>query len=354
MAKHVGDQLEGNLDVVVFSRDRNSHLLNSIEAWKRQPYRFIILHNSKTVIPEKSLSANITYKHLPGMTYGERASIAPDYIKSPFAIILADDEMLLESGIEAMLENLKSNLQLASIGGKVLGIHKYGKITTGAFAYRNMYDYQNHEVDIINRLNKHLVEPIIGEVPRASMYRLMRSEILKSILKLFSKLAFVESPYIYEVAGEFAVAASGPTSTLRELYWIRNWQNRMVQRKDWDRTLSFTEWWLDERNIKKKHTIIQVLSNYAKIDFNETQKILNRYLERRHRVELSGNRQVSQQRLLLSRIKQTILVDHNLVERPNDILGVIQQEDLGQQNLWKMSIASLCHDFLDGKRSVDS
>lgn len=354
MKNHAGNHLGGNLDIVVFSRDRNSLLLKSIEAWKRQPYRFIILHNSRIAIPEESISTNFIYKHLPGMSYGERAGIASDYIRSPFATILADDEMLLESGVEVMLEKFESNPQLASIGAKVLGIHRYGKITTGAFAYRNMYEYQNSEIDIVNRLNKHLVEPINGEMPRASMYRLQRSEILKSILKLFSKLGFVESPYIFEVAGEFAVAASGPTSTLKELYWIRNWENRMIQRKDWDRTLSFTEWWLDESNIQKKEKVIQLLSNYAKIDFKETKRILDQYLDRRYQIELSGNRQVNRLKLSLSRMKQTLFVNRNMGEKTKNILRVIQQEDLGQQNSEKNSIACLCHDLLDRTGRVDS
>lgn len=346
-------QLKGNLDILVFSRERNSQLLNSLKVWRKQPYRFIILHNSKIGIPEKLISENVVYKHLPGMGYGDRAGLAPTYIESEFATILADDEMLLDSGIEEMLHNLKSKPHLTSIGGKVLGIHKYGMQTTGAFAYRNMYNYENVEADKIRRLTKHLVEPINGEMPRASMYRIMRSESLKSILALFSKLTFVESPYIYEVAGEFAVAASGPTSTINNLYWIRNWENRMVQHKNWDRSLNFTDWWFNEMNAEKKNTVIRLLSGYAKIDPNETRRLLNQYLERRLLIELNGNRQASSIQITLSQIKQRIFTIFKIVEKSIDILSILEQEDLEQQNDQKAAIAILCRNFLAGEWDPD-
>jgi hypothetical protein len=216
-----------------------------------------------------------------------------------------------------------------------------------------MYNYENVEDDKIRRLTKHLVEPINGEMPRASMYRIMRSESLKSILALFSKLTFVESPYIYEVAGEFAVAASGPTSTINNLYWIRNWENRMVQHKNWDRSLNFTDWWFNEMNAQKKNTVIQLLSGYAKIDTNETRRLLNQYLERRLLIELNGNRQASSIQISLSQIKQRIFTILKLEERSIDILNVLEQEDLEQQNDQKASIAILCRNFLVGEWDQD-
>lgn len=90
-----------------------------------------------------------------------------------------------ESEIDTMLKNLKSNVEIASIGGKVLGICEYWKITTGVFAYRNIYGYQNFERKILAQLNNHLVQPMNREMTRASMYRVMRSHTMKSILEVF-------------------------------------------------------------------------------------------------------------------------------------------------------------------------
>jgi len=339
----------GKLDVVVFSRERNSVLLKSLEIWKRQPFNFIILHNSEHSLHADLISKNMVYKHLPRLSYGIRAGIAADLISSEFAVILADDEMLLESGVDAMIKNLSSIIDLASIGGKVLGIHKYGEITTGGFAYQNMYSYRNFESNILDRLDKHLVEPIDGEIPRASMYRIMRSPHMKSILTLFSKVAFVESPYVYEIVGEFAVGAIGPTTTIGNLYWIRNWQNRMVQHKDWNRSLNFSQWWEDQTNVQEKQMLIQLLSEYANINPKDTASIIDKYLTRRLFYEANGNKQASYLKLSLARVKRVIPGIHCFAQKPKNIRQILEQENLEGQNTEKEAIARLCRQLLDKK-----
>jgi hypothetical protein len=304
------------------------------------------LHNSQVALPKESIGSNVTYLYLPGRSYGERAGLAMHYLKSDFATILADDEIFVESGIDEMLKDLTSNHQLSSIGGKVLGIHRYGNRVVGGFAYKNMYEYQNFEVEVTERLSKHLVTPINGGLPRASMYRVMRSEVLKAILTLFSELSFVESPYIYEVAGEFAVAASGPTKTLKTLYWLRNWQNRMVQAKDWNRSSNFSEWWNDDGNLNERGRAIHLLADLARIKEYETQRILSQYIERRSLIELRANTEVSNLRVALSKLKQRVAPYFDISRGPIDISRVLDKEDLGKQNMDKSAIASLCRDFL--------
>jgi hypothetical protein len=287
--------------------------------------------------------------YFPGLSYGERAGIAPDFITAEFATILADDEILVESGVDSILRKLMSNSNLASTGGKVLGIHKYGKIVTGAFAYRNMYRYENLETEILNRLEKHLNHPIDGGIPRASIYRIMRSDGLKSILELFSKVSFVESPYVYEVVGEFAVAALGPTTTIESLYWIRNWQNKMVQHKNWNRSLDFNHWWIDKKNLSKKNRLVNILSEHAKIEHTNTEGIINTYLARRALYDTRGNTQSGNLTRALSKFKQEIFGFHKSKNASSEILQILNQEEIYIQNVENPSIARVCREFLEGK-----
>jgi hypothetical protein len=127
----------------------------------------------------------------------------------------------------------------------------------------------------------------------------------------------------------------------------------MVQHKNWDRSLNFTEWWFNEMNTQKKNTVIQLLSRNAKIDPNETRRLLNQYLERRLLIELNGNKQASSIQISLSQIKQRIFTIFKLVEKSIDILHVLEKEDLEQQNNQKASIAGLCRNFLDGEWDTD-
>ena len=58
----------------------------------KQPYRFIILHNSEKPLDLGDITENIVYRHLPSLNYGERAKVSTELLKSPFSMILADDE----------------------------------------------------------------------------------------------------------------------------------------------------------------------------------------------------------------------------------------------------------------------
>lgn len=92
-----------------------------------------------------------------------------------------------------------------------------------------------------------------------------------------------------------------------------------------------------------------MLSEYARIDFDKTQSILNQYLERRSRIEVSGNKQPSKLHSILSRIKQATFVKYNIVDNLYDVLQILNQEDLGQQNKEKIAIANVCREFLEMK-----
>lgn len=256
---------EFELDVIVLSRDRNQELNDSIAAWMKQPYRFIILHNSQKPLCLGDIAENIVYRHLPSLNYGERAKVSTELLMSPFSMILADDERLVSRGINSLIRILKDNVELASVGGRVLGVYQYGDLIAASFAYQHMNGYENLDLDISTRLRRHLNQEISGGFAIGGLYRIMRREYMEKILNLLAKSAFIqkETPFVYEVVGEFAVAAIGPTATYDEIYWIRNWQTRMVRRKDWNRNQSFKEWWANSKNTNNKKQLILILSEFA-------------------------------------------------------------------------------------------
>ncbi len=258
---------EFELDVIVLSRDRNQELIDSIAAWMKQPYRFTILHNSEKSLDLGDITENIVYRHLPSLNYGERAKVSTELLKSPFSMILADDERLVSSGINSLIRILKDSVELASVGGKVLGVYQYGERIAASFAYQHMDGYKNLDLDVSTRLRRHLNQEISGGFAIGGLYRIVRREYMEKILNLLAKGAFIqkETPFVYEVVGEFAVASIGPTATYDEIYWIRNWQTRMVRRKDWNRNQGFKEWWANSKNASDKKQLISILSEFANL-----------------------------------------------------------------------------------------
>ena len=265
------------LDVVVFSRNRNSELSKSIASWGGQPYRFIILHNSEKPIRSDPLLKNIVYRHLPGLNYGQRASEAVDLLKSDFSVILSDDERLIPSGIDSMIQTLVNDPSLASIGGKVLGVYSYGSVRTGNFAYSHMDHYENKESNVLRRLTTHLGRPIYGGCSIGGIYRITRKESMKAILQLLSRCSFIQkqTPFVYEMAGEFAIAAVGPTTTINQLYWIRNWQTKIFDGPEWKREANFSSWWTNPLQVTQKEIFINELSEFASISQKETERIID-------------------------------------------------------------------------------
>ena len=151
------------------------------------------------------------------------------------------------------------------------------------------------------------------------------------------------------IVGEFAVGAIGPTTTIGNLYWIRNWQNRMVQHKDWNRSLNFSQWWEDQTNVQERQMLIQLLSEYANINPIDTASIIDKYLTRRLFYEANGNKQASYLKLLLARVKRVIPGIHCFAQKPKNIRQILEQENLEGQNTEKEAIARLCRQLLGKK-----
>ena len=271
---------EFELDVIVLSRNRNQELIDSIASWMKQPYRFIILHNSEKPLDLGDITENIVYRHLPSLNYGERAKVSTELLKSPFSMILADDERLVSSGINSLIRILKDSVELASVGGKVLGVYQYGEFIAASFAYQHMNGYKNLDLDVSTRLRRHLNQEISGGFAIGGLYRIMRREYMEKILNLLAKSAFIQkkTPFVYEVVGEFAVATIGPTATYDEIYWIRNWQTRMVRQKDWNRNQGFKEWWANSKNASDKKQLIFILSEFANQVEAETEDCIEKSL----------------------------------------------------------------------------
>ena len=237
--------------VVILSRGRELQLRRSVEYWNNTHLRVLILHNTDSPLPSCLFKHNVTYV-VSVTDFASRSKIAAGMIQTKYAVLCSDDELLLPTGLSRMGQFLEDHQEVLSIGGRTLALGKSGSETTATYIYQNMSNYSNFEKSMLQRLMHHTTEQ--KDYKSGSMYRLMHSDLMTEMLKTFSELSNVSTPYIYEVTGEIIVNGKGQGVYLKELYWIRNWINDQIEHTNWDRKLYFHQWW-ESVQFRNEHKI---------------------------------------------------------------------------------------------------
>ena len=231
--------LLSDITIVILSKDRKSELLRSLRYWDEIGVSFLVLHDTDDHL--EYVSNNIKSKYFVlRANYGVRCGVAYQKLETKYGILCADDEIFLPSALSRMCEMLDKNQDIQSVGGQAIALGKYGPIITATQVYSNMVYYENKYESPESRLKFHF--NLLHDYKIGGMYRLMRIETLKSILKVFSEIATISTPYIYEVTGEILVTAIGKSIYIKEVFWIRNWVNEPVVGKQWNRKLYFYRW----------------------------------------------------------------------------------------------------------------
>jgi len=271
-----------DVTVIIFSKGREEILKKTLEYWANQPLYVNVFHNTTQPLILPKSYTNISYT-ISRSSYGSRCGLAIDSISTNFSILCNDDEVFLTSGLLLMVNRLKQTPKLTSVGAQAIAIGKYGPIITGSRAYSGMLNYVNRNTDPVNRLYAHF--DISLAYRNGAIFRLMKSEVMIKLLKVFSELSEVSTPYIYEVTGELIVTAEGTFEYLNQIYWIRNWIIDAVSHSNWNRSLYFHDWYTNptfESEVKKWKKIVS--DNLVLTDV-ELEVIFNMLLVKRTKIE---------------------------------------------------------------------
>ena len=228
-----------DITIVILSKGRGQELLRSLKYWDEIGVAFLVLHNTDASLAY--LSTNTKSQYFVSKTnYGTRCGLASQKLASKYGIICSDDEIFLPSALAKMCETLDQNQDIQSVGGQTIAIGKYGPIFTATQSYSNMTHYENKFDSSQSRLEFHF--NLQSDYKNGAIYRLMRTQILKRLLGVFSEISTISTPYIYEVTGEIFVTAIGKSLYIKDIFWIRNWLNEPVVHNKWNRKLYFYQW----------------------------------------------------------------------------------------------------------------
>jgi hypothetical protein len=231
------------LTIVILSRDRDIHLVETIKYYKKYQIKLLVLHKSKT-----SILSNVKYKKLKYIridkSFASRCLIACEFLDTPYAILSTDDERYLPSTLVRMISTLKDNKKIHSVGGQAIAFFTYANLLCGQRLYPYLKSYQNRNKKLKQRLIKHF-EVANGNITFSSMYRMYRVKDFKEMLKLFALGDGVSTALITEVTSELFSLSRGQIYYLNDLLWIRNFMVEPINKSDWSRDTTFNNWWND-------------------------------------------------------------------------------------------------------------
>lgn len=231
--------------IVILSRDRHKNLISTINYFNRLNVKLVVLHKTDIPLGEDKIPNNVFYEPSQS-SFIERCGRAVDLIATPFAILSADDERYLPSGLEKLVKILINNKTIASVGGQAISISHYGKYLTAWPLYSYLNNYVNEGTDIQQRVRYHYSNSK-NNIPFSAMYRMYRKEDFRMLLRLLGQNENITTPYITEVTAELFSLWLGNITYCNEMVWLRNWLVPSINLPDWQRSITFIDWWNDSR-----------------------------------------------------------------------------------------------------------
>lgn len=228
------------LTVVIPCYGRQDFLLRQCAYWQGSGARVVIVDGSPEPLGEgiqKIVSAleDITYLYA-NASMMDRLQLASRQIQTPYAILLGDDEFLLFTGLCSAINLLEQNPALVACIAQSLAFYPSpdGTGCTYGTGYPH-WKYSVQQDDVRERLNVSM-----SDYTAATCYAVLRTPVWR---KSWGQLQNWSSPYVGEMQQGLTTYIWGKLATVDEVYWMRSNENRPVTSKDFNRGLSFQEWW---------------------------------------------------------------------------------------------------------------
>jgi len=202
----------------------------------------------------EQLPRNFRYFSLPGHSYAERMRFASQQIDTPFAAILADDDIFLPSALNEIIANLNQNPTASSAIGRTYRFH----VADGEVRTSQRYDF-----------DRHFVERGEGNVDLSAITQDLTSQY--NYYAVFRRDSFLENldvafgvdyscPYVSEVAIRLLGVMRGNGLVLDVLWWLRSDETEPVSVQGWERSVSFKEWFENPQTEVERDTFLNSLS----------------------------------------------------------------------------------------------
>jgi len=265
------------LTVVIPSYVRHEYLLRSIVFWSDSPARVIIVDGSKKCLPLEVREAigslkNILYLHQID-SINKRLTSAAQHIKTEYAVMMCDDEFLLEHGLTVAVKRLDTNQDFVGCIGRSIKFNwKHG---VGMQAGPS--DYHHQDYAICQNFIGDRLEAAMEDYKGATCYAVLRREVW---VKAFSNIHDYSCPYAGEIQQGIITYSCGKLTSVNSLYWLRSLElDPIHDNKSFNRKLSFSAWWMNRKFVDEHAIFIERLTKELVLNGlttnQEAQKVLD-------------------------------------------------------------------------------
>lgn len=256
------------ITILILSYNRMKQLSNVIEYYLSFGFHVHVAYvadNLKIVQHERLQSIN------DNGSFAKRCGLLSKSISTRYSILVTDDDIFLGNAILRLMDLLEET-RIDSAFGQVLGSwHRNGRNQVSP-AYTAFESYQNTSIDPFERVSTQFTT---SEIIPISMYRLSHSFITARLLELFSLLDFVSTPYIFEISAEILMNYLGTSTRTNEVYWVRNWEEASISDSEWNRSISFQEWFSLKQFQDEKDEWGRILRTFCPgLDFDRLTSLL--------------------------------------------------------------------------------
>jgi hypothetical protein len=159
-----------------------------------------------------------------------------------------------------MVTVLKFNTSISSVGAQAIALSSYGPLVSGQLLYKYLHGYSNTKNSLDERIKQHFANAG-SNITFSSMYRMYRRDDFCKMLRLFSLNEGISTALITEVTSELFSLSLGDIVHVNELLWVRNFMVEPINTTDWQRSLTFIDWWQESRFKNERLNWLNILSS---------------------------------------------------------------------------------------------
>lgn len=208
------------ISIVVPTYKRAKYAIRIINYLCNKDFRVYILDGSPVGLSSEELPGeanNINYFHLP-ISFQERMKYVSKIIKTPYVVMLGDDEFFLPSGLIKCAQYLDQYPDYIACMGRCMGFNVEKGRLIGWSGYREMCGYALSHNDPLERLIFHM-----DNYACSTIYAVARTENWVKAMQLIGKSSFSFSSYD-EFLFEISMALQGKSIVIPALMWLRSFE----------------------------------------------------------------------------------------------------------------------------------
>ncbi len=214
------------ITIIIPTKNRAHLLIQNLRYLTSIGMKVLVIDGSIEVNSD-ALNLPINYVHAPGVCLSGRAKLAFKHLDTKYFTFCADDDLLCPSGLDKMLKELDSSVNLVAVQGRHLQFssdnYSPGKILP--HTYESFNNLTVHHADPCVRLFKSNSFPV-----NFYCYAVCRREVLENFSCIADAVIGSDhSPVAFEPLMGFAVALTGSFKSLNAPHLVRRvstpWQN---------------------------------------------------------------------------------------------------------------------------------